>query len=161
MDVTLADLEKAAERYKEFVEAQAEAPTPIVAVERLRLGLRNANLFTSTTDRLSVIANVLKENLPKLEPGIDIPPELPQFLDVADARNEASFADNDLRPIRFLHVALLAARAVGKITVRGYVDTEGDATGFLVAPGLLLTNHHVLPSEDFAATSFVAFDMED
>ena len=161
MGVTLADLEKAVERFKAFVDAQTEAPAPVVAAERLLLGLRNANLFTSTTDRLSVLANVLKANLPELEPDAPILPDIPELLDIAAASNEAAFGDNDLRPIRYLHVALLAARAVGKITVRGYVDTEGDATGFLVAPGLLLTNYHVLPAEEFAATSFVAFDMED
>lgn len=42
-----------------------------------------------------------------------------------------------------------AGRPVARITRGGGGDTEGDpiATGFLVAQGLLLTNHHVLPTK--------------
>ncbi|MCL5995138.1 MAG: DNA/RNA non-specific endonuclease [Chloroflexi bacterium] len=70
--------------------------------------------------------------------------------------------DDDLRPIRFLHIALLAARAVGRIRISDSPATEeGDATGFLVAPGLLMTNWHVLKTEDFAAAGSVIFDDED
>ena len=161
MGVKLFELEEAAQRYKVFSETREQASLTDFAAERLDLGIKNAKVFTSKTDRLSVLANTLKANLLGLrQPVADtaLPPEL---LDVSEARQEAAFADNDFRPIRYLHIALLAARAVGKISVRGYVESEGDATGFLVAPGLLLTNHHVLPSEDFASTSYVAFDMED
>ncbi|MDF0732753.1 DNA/RNA non-specific endonuclease [Pseudomonas entomophila] len=158
MGVKLSDLHQAMQRYKTFTDVCAQAATADFSAARMKLGIRNAKLFTSTADRLGVLANTLKANFIDAGDGTPLPPEL---LEVSHARQEAAFADNDLRPIRYLHIALLAARAVGKITVRGYVDTEGDATGFLVAPGLLLTNHHVLPSEDFAATSYVAFDMED
>jgi endonuclease G len=87
--------------------------------------------------------------------------DIPALLSRDLASQEVAFGENDLRPIRYLHVALLAARAVGKVTVRGVVTEEGDATGFLVAPGLLLTNWHVLKTADHAEASFVAFDYED
>jgi endonuclease G len=167
MRVSLSDLQRAAERYTAFCQAQALAPQAVVAAERLKLGLRNAQDFTSSADRLSVISNALKAAQPapaaETEADVDtagLPPP-PPLLGVAAAGQEIAFGDNDLRPVRYLHVALLAAQAVGKITVRGFVDEEGDATGFLVAPGLLLTNHHVLPAAEFAAASFVSFDMED
>jgi len=64
--------------------------------------------------------------------------------------------------MRFLQIALLAARAVGRIQISdSLVTEEGDATGFLVAPGLLITNWHVLKNEDFAAAGSVVFDDED
>lgn len=69
--------------------------------------------------------------------------------------------DNDLRPVSFLELALLVARSVGRIRVSdGRLSDEGDATGFMVAPGLLMTNHHVLPNEAVAAASMIVFDDE-
>lgn len=162
MGVKLTELHKAVERFESFVKAQQEAPAEVVVAERLKLGIRNANVFTAKADRLGVIASVMQAGLPALRAdGRLLGDDVPALLDVAEASQEIAFGDNDLRPVRYFHVALLVAKAVGKITVRGFVDEEGDATGFLVAPGLLLTNFHVLPTPDFAASSFVSFDMED
>ncbi|MET0624385.1 MAG: DNA/RNA non-specific endonuclease [Pyrinomonadaceae bacterium] len=70
--------------------------------------------------------------------------------------------DNDLRPMRFMHIGLLAARAVGRIRISDSPSTEtGDATGFLIAPGLMMTNWHVLKTEDYAAAASIVFDDED
>jgi endonuclease G len=70
--------------------------------------------------------------------------------------------DNDLRPIRFLQIGLYVARAVGRIRIgESQAVDEGDATGFLIAPGLLMTNWHVLKSHDFAAAATIIFDDED
>lgn len=158
MGIKVAELMAAAERFERFARARDSADPKAIASERLNLGLRNAASFTSKADRLGVIANaVLRQPEAAIERGI-VPNGL---LDPMGARQEALFADNDLRPIRYLQVALAAARAVGKLTIRGLVDEEGDATGFLVAPGLLLTNYHVLPDPAFASVSFVAFDFED
>ena len=158
MGVKLTDLIEAADRFERFKEAHANADPAAVAAERLRLGLRNATEFTSKADRLSVLANTILKQPEAAAAAGAIPPPL---LDPTVASREALFADNDLRPVRYLQVALLASRAVGKLTVRGFVDEEGDATGFLVAPGLLLTNYHVLPDPQYAAVSYVAFDYED
>lgn len=162
MGIKLADLQQAAERFEAFQKAQVEAPLEVVAEERLKLGITNAEKFTSKSERLSVLANAaFKAKFPTASRPDVPPPDLPPLLAVDSAGQEIAFGENDLRPIRYLHIALLAARAVGKITVRGVVDEEGDATGFLVAPGLLLTNWHVLKSQDYATASFVAFDYED
>lgn len=161
MGIKLSELHKAVERFDSFVRAHQEAPAEVVTAERLKLGVRNANVFTAKADRLGVLAAAVRAGLPALRAGGPVGDDVPALLDIADASQEIAFGDNDLRPIRYLHVALLVAKAVGKITVRGFVDQEGDATGFLVAPGLLLTNHHALPTPEFAASSFVSFDMED
>ncbi|KUO07749.1 endonuclease [Streptomyces sp. DSM 15324] len=66
---------------------------------------------------------------------------------------------NDLTPVAFLEEGVLAARPVGRITVRG--PGGGHGTGFLVSSALLLTNHHVLGGQEEAARSEVAFGFQD
>lgn len=157
MGVKLDDLIAAAGRFEQYLK-QAAADPNVAAEERVRLAVKNAKVFAAKEDRLTILANAVLNEPKAAAASPDIPPAL---LDLKVAAREVLFADNDLRPVRYLHIALLCARAVGKLTVRGLVDEEGDATGFLVAPGLLLTNHHVLPDPTHASVSFVAFDMED
>jgi endonuclease G, mitochondrial len=70
--------------------------------------------------------------------------------DVADAF-ERYIGTNDLLPINYLLAGYLQSRAVGRIRYR---DTrEGrtvSATGFLISPELVMTNHHVFPVDDAA-----------
>jgi endonuclease G len=69
---------------------------------------------------------------------------------------ERYIGENDLLPINYLLSGYLQAHAVGR--VRYYDKNEGkvaSATGFLVSPDLILTNHHVFPVADHA--SFQAF----
>ncbi|MFC5394011.1 DNA/RNA non-specific endonuclease [Bosea vestrisii] len=70
---------------------------------------------------------------------------------------EALLGTNDLVELNFLERCLLVREAVGRIKV-ARVGERGWATGFLIAPGLLLTNHHVFPTPDSVSTSKVAFD---
>ncbi len=75
---------------------------------------------------------------------------------------ERILGTSDLLEINFLDLGRRAGRAVGRVQVRdlsGHVREFG--TGFLVAPGLLLTNNHVLPTADSARRSLVDFDFED
>jgi endonuclease G len=64
--------------------------------------------------------------------------------------------DPDLRPVHWLAGGLRVASAVGMI--RGPV---GIGTGFLVAPWLLMTNNHVLPSADAASGAEVRFGYQE
>lgn len=68
---------------------------------------------------------------------------------------------SDLCSINFFARGLEAAKAVARIRVR-QTDGSGEwyGTGFLVAPGLLLTNHHVLANEDQAALSIAEFNYQ-
>jgi endonuclease G len=75
---------------------------------------------------------------------------------------ESIIDGSDLLPIRYLEMGRLASRAVGRIHIpptdgRGM----GFATGFLIAPGLLMTNQHVLPSEAAARAASVTMDADD
>lgn len=63
--------------------------------------------------------------------------------------------------VSYLERGMIAADAVARVEVRdGESATIGWATGFMVSPRLLLTNHHVLPTADDAAQSWVHFRHE-
>lgn len=71
----------------------------------------------------------------------------------------SAFEGDDHMPALYFEMRTLAARPVGQILVNlDQRDGEELATGFLVAPGLLLTNCHVLPSEHVAQTASVTFN---
>jgi len=60
--------------------------------------------------------------------------------------------------VLFLKRAPLASRSVGRIIRKS--DGYGFGTGFMVAPGVLVTNFHVLPDIDVARRTQVQFDYE-
>lgn len=62
----------------------------------------------------------------------------------------------DLRPVHWLDGGRRVARSVA--LVKGPL---GNGTGFLVAPWLLMTNNHVLPTEDAAAAASVRFGYQE
>ncbi|MFM9109835.1 MAG: trypsin-like peptidase domain-containing protein [Prochlorococcaceae cyanobacterium] len=69
---------------------------------------------------------------------------------------------NDLMGLRFFEQGLRVARAVGRVHIGdGDGDSQGFGTGFLVAPRLLLTNHHVLADADQARHSKVEFNFQE
>jgi endonuclease I/V8-like Glu-specific endopeptidase len=75
---------------------------------------------------------------------------------------EQHVGSNDLRPAYWLEEGAARSRAICKIDASG-VDYEGrtgswSGTGFLVAPNILCTNHHVLNSKDVALRSRALFD---
>ena len=58
----------------------------------------------------------------------------------------------DLRPLHWLTGGLRVAAAVGLVD-----GPVGNGTGFLVAPWLLMTNNHVLPTAEVAASATIRF----
>ncbi|MFD3327287.1 endonuclease [Streptomyces sp. NPDC058701] len=66
---------------------------------------------------------------------------------------------NDLIGIDYLEGGFLAARSVGRITVRS-PGSSHHGTGFLVSPSLLMTNNHVLGSAEEAAAGVVEFNFQ-
>jgi len=70
-------------------------------------------------------------------------------------------ASNDLQSLNFLARGLRAAAGVARIwfAVHGG-PMRPQATGFLVAPNLLLTNHHVFPDAVGAREAFAEFGAE-
>lgn len=75
---------------------------------------------------------------------------------------ESLIDGSDLLPTRYLALGQLASRAVGRLHLPRSTDQgEGFASGFLVAPNLLLTNQHVLPTRDWARSATLTLDAED
>jgi endonuclease G len=63
---------------------------------------------------------------------------------------------------RYLDAGVAAARAVGRVNIRDAAGRlTGYGTGSLVAPTLLLTNHHVLPDAETARSSVIEFNYQD
>ena len=88
-----------------------------------------------------------------------------KFLEDGHGRAEAArllervLEGNELQPVNYLERGAAAARAVCRITIRNPGGRHiGYGTGFLVAPGFILTNNHVLQGAGFAAQSFAEFD---
>lgn len=67
-------------------------------------------------------------------------------------------ASIDFVGIAFLEQGRRAADAVARVA---FLDGRPQGTGFMVAPGLFLTNHHVLKSPDDARRFQVQFDYEN
>ncbi|MBT2391966.1 endonuclease [Streptomyces sp. ISL-1] len=66
---------------------------------------------------------------------------------------------NDLIGVGFLETGFLAARSVGRVTVRGVAGIH-HGTGFLVSPSLLMTNNHVLRTADEAGHGVVELNFQ-
>ena len=62
---------------------------------------------------------------------------------------------NDLTPLYYLELAVALARGVCKIRVG-----RNAGTGVLVAPNLIMTNHHVIIDEQEASTALAQFDFQ-
>ena len=76
-------------------------------------------------------------------------------LRVREIANERIIGEDDLQDLNYLELALAVARSVARIRLGG-----GAASGFLVAPGVLLTNNHVFPSAAAALRSTAQFDYQ-
>ncbi|PZR73687.1 MAG: hypothetical protein DLM73_10035 [Chthoniobacterales bacterium] len=72
---------------------------------------------------------------------------------------ERLIGTNDLVDQFYLERALVAAQPVARISIRSSLGHErGCATGFMVSPRLFLTNEHVFPTAEEAASSTVEFN---
>lgn len=157
MSINLARLEQAAGRFENYAEKMQQADPQDVRAEQLRVAKRHREQFLPAADKFQQLrsaavasARVVAAAAPSLVVTAGgVIPEIMQ-------------RDNDLRPVRYLQIALLAARSVGRVRVVDAAgDDEGDGTGFLVAPGLLITNWHVLKTRELAEACSVIFDDED
>lgn len=72
---------------------------------------------------------------------------------------ERIIGENTLRPIAFLQQGLLASRPVAYIKVVSETE-EWSGTGFMISPGLIITNHHVLPKWDLLSKTTFRFNYQ-
>ena len=75
----------------------------------------------------------------------------------SDGREAIWGATLDFLDVSFLDRGVVAADAVGRVAYR---DDRAQGSGFVVAPGLFLTNHHVISSPSAAAQFCVQFRYE-
>lgn len=92
----------------------------------------------------------------------ELPASASTMFEKVAIRLEQHVGKNDLIPAFWLEEGASRAKAVCKIDAAG-MDYEGrtgswSGTGFLVAPGILCTNHHVINSPDVAERSRALFD---
>lgn len=89
--------------------------------------------------------NYLLTNYGLMVPAADLPRPREWHGQTSSAEYlEAVLGENTLRSISFLEQGLKASRPVALVKV----GSTRAGTGFLVAPDLLITNHHVLPMRD-------------
>lgn len=69
---------------------------------------------------------------------------------------EKIIGENTLRPFHYVRLAVEAGAAVCKIQ-----DMRGTGTGFLIAPHLVMTNNHVVPSKESLASLDLWFRYEE
>jgi len=177
MAIDLEQLESAANRFQNYTEAiRRVRKNPRKALkEKIAVAEVHREIFVPAAERALKAQTTIVRSVPPTESVAVGPPE-PSPVDTASPEMlppdplvlvggllpEIIQRDNDLRPIRFLQIGLLAARSVGKIRIAdSIVSEEGEATGFMVAPGVLMTNWHVLKNRDYAAAASVIFDDED
>jgi endonuclease G len=75
---------------------------------------------------------------------------------LAQLSQERIIGTSDLFDINYLELAIAVGRAVARIEIGA-----AHATGFLVGPGLLMTNNHVLETEADARRAVAQFDYQD
>ena len=81
--------------------------------------------------------------------------------DAAQLAVDRLVSGGDHLNVSYLERGMIAADAVARVEVRnGESGLVGYGTGFMVSPHLLLTNHHVLPTPDDAAQSWLHFRYE-
>ncbi|GGE20989.1 endonuclease [Polymorphobacter glacialis] len=138
----------------------ADSPDRVAArINRLAAGARRAGL--SPTMAAETLAPTAMGD-PPASPAA--PPVTPQDLtskSVIDQRmivEEALIGVQNFLSIEFLERGVVAARTVGCVVFRSGGGPRALGSGFLVAPGILLTNNHVLPRPDRADGCSIQMD---
>ncbi len=131
----------------------AETPQRIDAYTRRLLTLVDAASTNGQGRKLSRELETALEGLEAETPGA--PP--PTGATAAILERVIGEAEEFLS-VMFIKRALVAARSVGRIV--SISTGQGFGTGFLIAPGVLMTNHHVLQNDFAASRASVQFRYE-
>jgi endonuclease G len=145
-------------------EGPPPAEPPKSAKERARERLR-ANPREAVARRLrrkGIVPRPLESGFEVMASPEAMFPESAQLSESDIARGlERIIGRNELLGVQYLDGGLDAARSVGRIVVRlSSTRTAPMGTGLLVAPGLLLTNNHVLPTPQSARGGVVQLNYQ-
>ncbi|MGW4978847.1 trypsin-like peptidase domain-containing protein [Streptomyces mirabilis] len=149
-----------------------EGPSLIVAAELVQV-LEAYGRVTPQHAALGLFLNTVKEIFGGSDPGREAIDDILQRYKLMtpitttgftvpwagsaspDATAEKIIGENTLRHISFLQRGIEAAKSVALVHTGQWVGTA-----FLVAPDLILTNNHVLPSRDVAEASIIRFNYQ-
>jgi endonuclease G, mitochondrial len=150
MEISLQLAEEAAKRWRSRQGIREQNRRKLEAGRVL--DVESADRVQKRLERLAMIA--AKEQATRA-------PTVPRTSLVETMGFERVVGKADFLGMDFLELALAVARFVGRIHIRTRSGrTAGFGTGFMVSPRLLLTNNHVLSTEDEAASSEVEFDYQ-
>ena len=90
----------------------------------------------------------LENELAELRQKVQEILEPPVPLDSAPTHEEIVIGEDEKVHIGFLENGLKAARAVARVMVIRTIGGQMFGTGWLIAPGLLITNHHVVAARE-------------
>lgn len=127
-------------------------------------------IVARTTERLDRVHGARLKAPPPVGAALSLPPSRQKRVEDYVNENRApddtfalerAFGTNDLVSLYYFWSGLRAARSVGMIRISpGPGDPGGYATGFLIAPNLLLTNWHVFKTAETASRARVEFAFE-
>jgi pimeloyl-ACP methyl ester carboxylesterase len=131
----------------------AETPRRLGAYARRLITQVDAAHGNGTAHRISRDLETALDGLTDTDaPGGDAATPIPALLERVIGEAE------EFLSVMFIKRAVVAARPVGRIisTLTG----RGIGTGFLVSPGVIMTNHHVLPNAVSAGAASIQFRYE-
>ena len=160
MEIDFRVAEEAAERWQARQQEREPKRSKIEAGQIFEV--ESQERIMKRMDRLAAAA--IKQNTGRLATGTagtgTAGPGQPDLL-IDTIGLERVMGKTDFLGIDFLELALAVSRFVGRINVRTKPGrTSGFGTGFMVSPRLLLTNNHVLRTEQEALHSEVEFDYQ-
>ncbi|MFB7619815.1 trypsin-like peptidase domain-containing protein [Kitasatospora sp. NPDC056181] len=132
------------------VSSEHEALGLIVNLVLTLTGIRNQNILDGILDRYGLMTPIARQP----------DPIIPKEQGTGAQFSEKIIGENTLRPVSFLSEGVRAASAVAYIEVR-LSARRWSGTGFLLAPGLLMTNHHVISCDTELRCSMFRFGYEN
>lgn len=149
---------------------------PLIAVSRMVSNMSTFGRMTYDNEALGLFLNFIKglvgveqhEFLDTLLTKYDMMTPMapsPKLDNWRSAESEESvlekiIGESTLRPIAFMTQGLQVARSVAYIGVRAGAKSWS-GTGFLVAPDLMLTNHHVISKAELLQGALFRFNYEE
>lgn len=166
----LAQIKKAEQRlFNPFEGELNQAPAAVITSEN---NFNNTpGTFLNTKDRVVFRKYISSQDAPSSGTSRSVNPK--QINDYLEQHNlnitelindrllrERVISGDDTIDFNYLQKGVKAGRAVCRINIYSQDGEEGFGTGFLIAPQILITNHHVIPDEQYASFSYAEFDYE-
>jgi endonuclease G len=138
------------------------APKSVKERARQRLLANPRDAVVRRLRRKGITPTPMDSGFESLAQAAAMIPESAQFTHADLARGlERIIGRNELLGVQYLDGGQIAARSIGRIVVRRSATTMAPmGTGFLIAPGLLMTNNHVLPTPQSAKGGIVQFNYQ-